>query len=91
MRKDKNKVRVFNQAQADTTYLQGLGHVKGTPASELKPGDLMVWNAGVTTELVSIDKETKSFIWITERYKGQNFERKLKKDRIVARPANQLK
>lgn len=86
------KVCVFKTAKQRTTYLQGLGHVEGTPAGELKVGNTLVWNNGATSTVLEILKETPKTITILEGYgtEGQTYERKLLKTRIVARPAVEL-
>lgn len=91
------KLKVFNSAKKNTTYLQGFGHVEGTPAGELKVGNTLVWNNGAFSTVVEIVKETPKTIIILEEYPDSisttgksTFERKLLKTRIVARPANEL-
>jgi hypothetical protein len=80
--------------QSNTTYLQGIAaHTMGTPAGELSVGNTIIWNHGFKTTVHAITRQTKCFIWIDELetetgkvYLG----RKLKKDRIVARPLEEL-
>jgi len=82
---------------AGTTYLQGIGNVKGTPAGELKVGDTMLWNYGNESKVGKILKETDKTITIEEHWvssfsgKLESGERKLLKTRIVARPISELK
>jgi hypothetical protein len=77
----------------NSTYIQGIGHVTGTVAGDLKVGDSMIWNGGSITKVHAIAKETAGFIWINEiDENGKVWEgRKLKKDRIVARPFDEIK
>lgn len=77
---------ISQESNQHTTQLQGLGHVYGTPASDLKVGSTIVWNFGSTSVVMAIVKETKSFI--TVRF--ADGERRLKKSRIVARPVKEL-
>lgn len=98
------KLKVFNSAKKNTTYLQGFGHVEGTPAGELKVGNTLVWNNGETSTVVEIVRETPKTIVILEEYEVRygheerdpegyrraTNERKFLKTRIVARPANEL-
>lgn len=91
------KLKVFNYAKKNTTYLQGFGHVEGTPAGELKIGSTMVWNNGTPSTVVAIVKETEKTITVLEQYEDSysetgfgRYERKLLKSRIVARPADEL-
>ncbi len=85
-------VEIKKYPTSNTTYLQEIGHVTGTPAGELKVGDTMVWNGGGISKVHAITKTTKCFIWIDEIdedgkvWKG----RKMKKSRIVARPQSEL-
>jgi hypothetical protein len=80
--------------RTDATYLQGFGYTTGTPAGDLKAGDTMVWNNGGTSKVHAITKETTAFVWIDEvsiqSGKEVHYERKLKKNRIVARPVSEL-
>jgi len=91
------KLKVFKTARPNTTYLQGIGHVEGTPAGSLKVGNTLIWNNGAYSTVVEIVKETPKTITILEEYPDSisttgtsTFERKLLKKRIVARPAIEL-
>ena len=90
------KIKTTPVQNSKTTYLQGIAsYVYGTPASELKEGSTIIWNDGFPSKVKAIIRETPSFIWIVEEYKDWNgtkgaYERKLKKNRIVARPLNEL-
>lgn len=63
--------------------LQGIGLVKAKEAGEFKIGDVMVWNYGATSVIKGIAKETKAFITYITESKGETYERKLKKSRLV--------
>ena len=90
------KVKAFNSQQPNTTYLQGFGWVLGTPAGSLKEGDTMVWNNGGLSRVGKTISETAKMITIEDIYfcqfanAEQTYTRKLKKDRIVARPFNEI-
>lgn len=91
------KLKVFKTAKRNTTYLQGFGHVEGTPAGELKVGSTMIWNNGTPSTVVEIIKETDKMITVLEKYEDRysdsgfsTYVRRLLKSRIVARPANEL-
>jgi hypothetical protein len=79
-----------------TTYLQGIGYVPGTPAGELKEGDTMLWNYGYESKVGKILKETDKTIIIEEHWIGsfsgkpETGQRKLLKNRIVARPKSEI-
>lgn len=91
------KLNVFKYAKENTTYLQGFGHVEGTPAADLKIGSTMVWNNGSTSTVIAIVKETEKTIIVREQYEARysesgfrTYDRKLLKTRIVARPVDEL-
>lgn len=83
-------------APKNTTWLQGIGYVNGTPAGELKEGDTMLWNYGYESKVGKILKETDKTIIIEEHWinsfsgKPETGQRKLLKTRIVARPKSEL-
>lgn len=50
-----NDISLNDNAPEKLTKLQGVyGHHKGTPAKELKIGDVLVWNGGETSEVVGM-------------------------------------
>jgi len=74
-----------------TIHLQGVGRQNAIFAGNIMVGDILVWNYGTTSEVLSIEDPGKAYIIITERYeswikKGEllTSERKMKKDRLVA-------
>lgn len=72
----------------DTIQLQSIGHVVGEPARNIKAGDTLMWNFGHTENVLSIVRETNSFVIILTEYRSglgvlNKGERKLKKDRLV--------
>jgi hypothetical protein len=68
----------------NTTHLQGIGSVKAKPAGEFKIGERMMWNYGGKTEVTGILSETKAFITFELTDEHGVWERRLKKDRMVA-------
>lgn len=100
MEREDYTVLYHKRERPNTTYLQGMGWIEGTPAGELKVGDTMLWNGGFSSKVDSIKKQTEKTIIIMEKAeysvlgKGHEViirERKMLKARIVARPANELK
>ncbi|RYD63710.1 MAG: hypothetical protein EOP83_11470, partial [Verrucomicrobiaceae bacterium] len=70
-------------------HLQHYGMCTAKPASELKVGDITIWNTGATAEVIAITEASKHFLNVTTRYatsRGRYEEgvRRLKKDRLVA-------
>lgn len=64
--------------------LIGCGWVDAQPAKNLKPGDTLMWNYGVTSVVDSIEKETPKQIVIKERAKsGKIYTRRIGKERLV--------
>ena len=69
----------------NATWIQGMGHVYGKKAEELKKGDFIVFNYGYVYTVVEKLKETKSFITfqvISEE--DETYECRFKKNRVVA-------
>lgn len=66
-------------------HLQGIGRVHAKPAQEFKVGEKMGWNYGSTSKVIGVKKVTKKFIVFRLQTKdGSVWERRLKKDRMVA-------
>jgi len=59
------------------------GWHKGTPAKEIKPGDILLWNYGYESRVISVRDVSPQFIEITEECRGNLFKRRLKKSRLV--------
>ena len=78
------KYVIVNETNPRAMRLQSIGNVLGTPASEVKKGDFLMWNFGSKSEVIDIINETKSFITAKMRSEGgYEGERKLKKTRLV--------
>ena len=64
--------------------LIGYGLVDAQPAKNIKPGNKLMWNYGVTSVVETIEKETKTQIVIRERYdNGKSYSRRMGKERLV--------
>ena len=64
--------------------LISFGQCPAKHASELKPGDITVWNWGITEDIVSKDKETKNqIVFSIKTEEGKILHRRLNKDRLV--------
>ena len=79
------KYQSVNENHPRAMRLIEMGLVLGTPASEIKAGDLLMWNYGYTSQVNSIIKETAKTLTIsvTETKSQKIFERKLYKNRLV--------
>jgi len=66
--------------------LQGIGQwIKTKPASELRVGDVLVWNYGESSVVVSIEKTSEKSIWIrTQTSKGDSYISRYLKTREIA-------
>lgn len=65
-------------------HLQSYGFADAVKAMALEPGDVMIWNWGQTSEVVSVDSVSAHYLTITEKTKtGYQGERRFKKDRLV--------
>lgn len=77
------KYTSVNQFDNNSMRLQSIGFVQGTPASEIKIGDSLMWNFGGVSKVNNITKETPKMLVISELYDGKLYERKLFKTRLV--------
>ena len=77
------KYALTNQENKKSMRLQGIGLVLGTPAAEIKKGDIIMWNYGETEHVNSIVKETDKTLVVSILYKDSLYERKLNKKRLV--------
>lgn len=65
-------------------YLIGWGEVEGRPAENIKAGDTLMWNYGLKSEVLSIDKVTPKSITITTKVcNGKEYKRILRKSTLV--------
>lgn len=44
----------------NTIHLQGIGQAAAKGASELKAGDVLVWNYGSTSEVLAVERAAKT-------------------------------
>lgn len=69
---------------SSTIQLQSYGRAPAVPASDLRVGNILLWNFGSTSELVRIEPLSQHYINIVERTERGEFTRKVKKSRLVA-------
>ncbi|MFB8120595.1 hypothetical protein ACFQ6U_14145 [Streptomyces sp. NPDC056465] len=77
-------------APIGTIRLQGVGRKPAVEAQFLSVGDTLMWNAGETTEVLTIVEASPKFVRITEKSTrtGAVHDRRLMKTRLVARVAS---
>lgn len=69
-----------------TLQLQGIGKREATPASELKVGDVTVWNYGykeVVTEIAATKSGKSVKVTIESLNNGRAYSRTFRNDRLV--------
>lgn len=76
---------LVNKSTANAIRLQSIGNVLGTSASEIKKGDVLMWNFGIKSEVLEILNETEKTITIKEKQVINSYigERKMTKSRLV--------
>lgn len=75
----------YLQRTTSTIHLQGYGRAAAKKGSEFKIGEKMLWNYGSKSLITGIKKETKKFIiFLLKCSDGIIYERRIKKDRLVA-------
>jgi len=71
------------------THLQGIGDQPAVPASELVPGDVLMWNYGYESRVDEARTSGRHVVLTmtstTGRDHGKTFERKMAATRLVAR------
>jgi hypothetical protein len=68
-----------------TIHLQEIGRVAAKPAKDFTVGDFAVWNAGFTSEVISIAPKGRTQItWQVRTKDGKTWDRVVKADRLVA-------
>ncbi|MFE6000407.1 hypothetical protein ACFQ6C_26660 [Streptomyces sp. NPDC056454] len=74
---------------AQKIRLQGVGWVPAVPAHELAVGDQLMYNGGSVSQITKIVDATPKFFTIHEvcTQRGEEYQRRVKKDRPVARVA----
>lgn len=79
------KYTLVNETATNAMRLQSIGNVLGTPAGEIKKGDILMWNFGSKSEVLEILNETSKTISIKEKQVGTSYigERKMTKSRLV--------
>lgn len=72
-----------NRAQG--IHLQSIGFHVAKPASQIQVGDVLVYNYGVTAQVVSVGSASKAFMALVVRAEsGKEYASRMKKDRLVA-------
>lgn len=56
-----------NHTPARTLHLQGIGKVLGVPLAEIQAGDVLMWNYGSKSEVVSVEPVTANTYALTTR------------------------
>ena len=77
------------ERNAGTVKLQGMGRMDGTKAEDVQVGDVLLWNQGGSSQVLSITpKGKKSLLWKTRTADNREWERTVRKNRlvVVARP-----
>jgi len=77
------------ERNAGTVKLQGMGRMEGTKAEDVRVGDVLLWNQGGSSQVLSITpKGKKSLLWKTRTADNREWERTVRKNRlvVVARP-----
>lgn len=70
--------------ETPVVHLQYVGEVEAKPAQDFVIGEKMMWNYGCTTEIVSKKEVSSCYLMFGIIENGKHYERKLKKDRLVA-------
>lgn len=66
-----------------TLSLQGVGHVIGEPATNIKIGNMLMWNFHAKESVLDIVSETKAFMKIKVQSGDYIGIRTIKKSRLV--------
>jgi hypothetical protein len=77
------KFTLVRETTENAMRLQAIGCVLGTPATQIKIGDSLMWNFGGVEVVKEILKETDKMLTISILYKDKLYERKLAKKRLV--------
>jgi hypothetical protein len=67
-----------------TVHLQYCGRHTAKPAGDLVVGDVMVWNYGMTSVVVSITPKGAQSLTVVESVDGKEYSRVMRKTRLVA-------
>lgn len=69
----------------NTIHLQGIGKSSAKPAQELQPGEVVIWNYGWKSTVISIREVSPSYLMVTLRshYDQKEYQRRMKKIRLV--------
>lgn len=72
---------------SDKVRLQGIGWFTGTPADELKVGDVLVWNYGHRSTILGIEPKGKLSLTLRmrEHHDEQESSRVVRKTRLLVK------
>jgi hypothetical protein len=81
------KYTIVPKGTKNSLRLQGVGIVAGVPASELKEGDLIMWNFGSVYEVGKFREGTAKTVVFETTPKGgvKAYIQKLRKSRLACR------
>lgn len=68
----------------ETIHLQGIGKRKAKHAKDLQIGEIILWNYGETSVFKGFSKITDKQVIIITEVNGNNYERRLSKNRMIA-------
>ncbi len=66
-----------------TIQLIQVGKVKAKPAGEVKKGDVLLWNYGEETEVLSVSPKGKKSVIITMKTDSDNWVKSFVKTRLI--------
>jgi hypothetical protein len=70
---------------SNTVHIQYVGACYGVKVEVLNPGDVLIWNGGLTSTVISRRKLSAHFWGVTMReHDGSVYERRMKSGRLVA-------
>lgn len=80
--------KIISESDPRAMRLQGIGVVEGTPAGQVKPNDIVMWNFGSTEFVLAIEQETQNFITVRIQHLSHDGtlkigSRKLGKKRLI--------
>ena len=84
-KKRANPYRFKSKPGAGYVHIQYIGDVPGKPVEQLRPGDRLLWNGGVTSTVVEVRPKSAKTVVLVERYSdGRIYERAKKVGTLVA-------
>lgn len=70
-----------------TIRLQGIGLVSAVPATEVQPGDVLVWNHGYKSDVIALEPKGEQSYTLRTRshHDGKEYARTIRRTRLLAR------